>query len=132
MKRVLIFVLALSMFVFAKDKKVEGDCVESLENEIIGIVYKSVVVEKKHPAVIEKAKVKIDKTLEKDCLKEVVKEKNSSKKEVEKNYDQDCIDELQNEIIKIIEADEKHPDKDKILKIKIDKITKEINSSCLK
>lgn len=130
MKKIMIGVLILSSLLWSTErtrKQTPQDCIESLQNEVIGIIYSNSI---KKDASIEELTEKINKTFEKDCDTNATEDKEQRKarllEEEEKNATQEyilildttqgseeCIESLQNEIAKIV-----HTDSDKKVKEK--------------
>lgn len=134
MKRVLASLLLMCSIVFAAEhpkKQSAADCVESLQNEVIGIIYSNSI---KKDTSVEALTEKINKTFEKDCDINTTDEKTQKKaqllKEEEKNVPSEyilildttkggeaCIETLQNEIAKIVHSDSDKKGKEKAVKL---------------
>lgn len=134
MKRVLASLLLMCSIVFAAEhpkKQSAADCVESLQNEVIGIIYSNSI---KKDTSVEALTEKINKTFEKDCDINTTDEKTQKKaqllKEEEKNATSEyilildttkggeaCIETLQNEIAKIVHSDSDKKGKEKAVKL---------------
>lgn len=134
MKRVLASLLLMCSIVFAAEhpkKQSAADCVESLQNEVIGIIYSNSI---KKDTSVEALTEKINKTFEKDCDINATDEKTQKKaqllKEEEKNATNEyilildttkggeaCIETLQNEIAKIVHSDSDKKGKEKAVKL---------------
>lgn len=134
MKRVITGLLLICSVIFAAEhpkKQTSEDCIESLQNEVIGIIYSNSI---KKDASVEALTQKINKTFEKDCDINATDEKTQRKAklaaEEEKNTTAEytivldatngseaCIETLQNEIAKIVHSDSDKKVKEKAVKL---------------
>ena len=134
MKRVLASLLLICSLIYAAEhpkKQSSADCVESLQNEVIGIIYSNSI---KKDTSVEALTEKINKTFEKDCDINTTDEKTQKKArltaEEEKNATHEyilildttkggeaCIETLQNEIAKIVHSDSDKKGKEKAVKL---------------
>ncbi|MDD2383489.1 MAG: hypothetical protein PHN18_04820 [Sulfurospirillaceae bacterium] len=134
MKKIVLGLIVAGSIAFSAEAPVKlavNDCVESLQNEIIGIIYSN-SIKKTHS--VEALTEKINKTFEKDCDTNATEDKEARKarllKEEDKNTSdeyvlildttkgsEDCIENLQNEIAKIINTPVDTKKKDKAIKL---------------
>ena len=134
MKRIVLGLIVASSIAFSAEAPVKlaaNDCVESLQNEIIGIIYSNSI--KKNNSV-EALTEKINKTFEKDCDVNATEDKEARKarllSEEDKNTSgeyilildttkgsEDCIENLQNEIAKIVNSPVESKKKEKAIKL---------------
>lgn len=134
MKKIALSLLLTCSVVFAAERPKQqspSDCVESLQNEIIGIIYSNSI---KKDTSVEALTEKINKTFEKDCDLNTTDDKAQRKakllQEEEKNTTNeyilildttksgdDCIETLQNEISKIVHSDSDKKGKEKAIRL---------------
>lgn len=134
MKRVVLSLLLTCSVIFAAEHPKQqnlSDCVESLQNEIIGIIYSNSI---KKDTSVEALTEKINKTFEKDCdlntTDDKVQRKAKLLQEEEKNTtgeyilildttkgSEECIETLQNEISKIVHSDSDKKGKEKAIRL---------------
>ena len=134
MKKILTGLFLICSVVFSAEhpkKQSAADCVESLQNEVIGIIYSNSI---KKDTSVEALTEKINKTFEKDCDINATDEKTLKKAklraEEEKNTVSEyilildttkggeaCIETLQNEIAKIVHSDPDKKGKEKAVKL---------------
>ncbi len=134
MKKIILGLMVVSSVVLSAEAPVKlavNDCVESLQNEIIGIIYSN-SIKKNHS--VEALTEKINKTFEKDCDTNATEDKDARKarllKEEDKNTSgeyvlildttkgsEDCIENLQNEISKILNTPVESKKKEKAIKL---------------
>lgn len=134
MKRVVLSLLLTCSVIFAAEHPKQqnlSDCVESLQNEIIGIIYSNSI---KKDTSVEVLTEKINKTFEKDCDLNTTDDKAQRKakllQEEEKNTtgeyilildttkgSEECIESLQNEISKIVHSDSDKKGKEKAIRL---------------
>ncbi|MDD3342388.1 MAG: hypothetical protein PHR87_02305 [Sulfurospirillaceae bacterium] len=144
MRKILLSLVLASSVMISADVPVKlaaNDCIESLQNEVIGIIYSNSIKKDKS---IEQLTEKINKTFEKDCdvnstenkeqRKAKLLEEEKANATVEhvlildttKNSD-DCIETLQSEISKIVHSNKENKNKaiKLIIKGDADNCTKE-------
>lgn len=121
MKKIVLAALLLIASVWADGHKMavvdNVDCVESLENEIIGIIYKGKVKN----APIDDLTGKINKTFDKNCD---TPEKAEKVVVIKKTADiKDCVENLEDEIIKMIKTSPKDSNQEVSVKILIENVS---------
>lgn len=135
MKKVALSVLLVCSIGFAAEsqkKQNPVDCVESLQNDIIDIIYSNSTQKDNS---VENLTEKINKTFEKDCDMNTTNEKSQKKvdllkEEAKKDTSvpyviildttqsgENCIETFQNEISKIVNSDPENKNKEKAIKV---------------
>jgi len=132
-KKIIIGLLVVSSLLISAErtkKQSANDCIESLQNEVLGIIYSNSI---KKEGSLEELTEKINKSFEKDCDVNVTETKEERKARLlaeEKNASeeyilildtskdgQDCVETLQNEIAKIVHTDSDKKGKDKKVRL---------------
>lgn len=133
MKRIIAMLLIALSLVWGAErskKQTPEDCIESLQNEIIGIIYSNSI---KKDGSLEELTQKINKSFEKECDLNTTETKEERKARLlaeEKNATQeyilildttqsseDCIETLQHEIAKIVHTDSDKKTKEKKVRL---------------